>query len=109
MPRWLSNPGTFGYGKPVFIRAYDSSPVLAQNIAEARKLVKQAGATGKTLTIGTTSQLAVYAGDTSAWQAAAQAIGLKVVLKSVRAQDYINFFFPPGQGEHRRLPGGDLR
>jgi len=64
MPRWLSNPGTFGYGKPVFIRAYDSSPVLAQNIAEARKLVKQAGATGKTLTIGTTSQLAVYAGDT---------------------------------------------
>jgi len=52
----------------------------------------------------------VYAGDTGAWQAAAQAIGLKVVLKSVRAQDYINFFFfPPGQGGHRRLPGGDLR
>ena len=95
MPRWLSNPGTFGYGKPVFIKAYDSSPVLAQNIAEARKLVKQAGATGKTLTIGTTSQLAVYAGDTGAWQAAAQAIGLKVVLKSVPAQNYINFFTDP--------------
>jgi peptide/nickel transport system substrate-binding protein len=95
MPRWLSNPGTFGSGKPVFTKAYDSSPVLAQNIAEARKLVKQAGATGKTLTIGTTSQLAVYAGDTGAWQAAAQAIGLKVVLRSASAQNYIEFFADP--------------
>ena len=93
MPRWLSNPGTFGYGKPVFARAYASSPVLAQNIAEARKLARQAGATGKTLTIGTTSQLAVIASDTGAWQAAAQAIGLKVVLKSVPAQNYINFLY----------------
>ena len=47
MPRWLSNPGTFGYGKPVFDAAYDSSPVLTQNIAEAKKLVQQAGATGQ--------------------------------------------------------------
>jgi peptide/nickel transport system substrate-binding protein len=34
----------------------------------------------------------VYAGDTAAYEAAAQAIGLKVVLKSVSAQDYIDFF-----------------
>jgi hypothetical protein len=32
MPRWLSNPGTFGYGKPVFAAAYNSSPVLTQNL-----------------------------------------------------------------------------
>ncbi len=95
LPRWLSNPGTFGYGTAVFARAYDSSPVLTQNIAEARKLVKQAGATGKTITIGTTSQLAVYAGDTGAYQAAAQAIGLKVALKAVSAQNYIDFFTEP--------------
>ena len=95
LPRWLSNPGTFGYGTSVFAGAYDSSPVLTQNIAEARKLVKQAGATGKTITIGTTSQLAVYAGDTAAYQAAAQAIGLKVALRSVPAQDYIDFLVSP--------------
>jgi peptide/nickel transport system substrate-binding protein len=95
MPRWLSNPGTFGYGKPVFAEAYGNSPVLTQNLAEARELVRQARATGKTLTIGTTSQLALYAGDTGAWQAAAQAIGLKVALKSVPAQDYINFLYSP--------------
>jgi peptide/nickel transport system substrate-binding protein len=95
MPRWLSNPGTFGYGKSVFTAAYDSSPVLSQNIAEAKKLVQQAGATGKTFTIGTSSQLANIAAVTGDYQAAAQAIGLKVVLKSVSAQNYINFFIDP--------------
>ncbi len=95
LPRWLANPGTFGYGKAVFDAAYGSSPVLTQNIAEARKLVQQAGDTGKTITIGTSSQLAVIAEVTAAYQAAAQAIGLKVILKSVSAQDYINFFTDP--------------
>ena len=95
LPRWMSNPGTFGYGKSVFARAYASSPVLTQNIAEARKLVRQAGDTGKTITFGTTSQMAAVAGVTAACQAAAQAIGLKVALKSVSALDYINFFVDP--------------
>ena len=95
MPRWLSNPGTFGYGESVFTAAYDSSPVLTQNLTEAKKLVQQAGATGKTFTIGTSSQLANIAAVTGDYQAAAQAIGLKVVLKSVSAQNYINFFIDP--------------
>ena len=95
MPRWLSNPGTFGYGKSVFAAAYSSSPVMNQDLAQAKKLVQQAGATGKTITIGTSSQLANIAAVTGAYQAAAQAIGLKVVLKSVSAQNYINFFIDP--------------
>jgi peptide/nickel transport system substrate-binding protein len=95
LPRWLSNPGTFGYGQSVFNAAYASSPVLSQNIPEARKLVQAAGATGKTITIGTSSQLADISADAGAYQAAAQAIGLKVVLKSVSAQNYINFFIDP--------------
>ncbi len=95
LPRWVSNPGTFGYGQSVFARAYASSPVLTQNIAEARKLVQQAGDTGKTITFGTTSQLAVIAGVTAAYQAAAQAIGLKVALRSASAQDFIDFFISP--------------
>jgi peptide/nickel transport system substrate-binding protein len=95
MPRWLSNPGTFGYGKSVFNAAYASSPVPEQNIAQAKKLVQAAGATGKTITIGTSSQLSDISADAGAYQAAAQAIGLKAVLKSVSAQDYINFFTDP--------------
>src|SRR5499427_8232368 len=68
MPRWLSNPGTFGYGKPVFAAAYSNSPVLTRNVAEAKKLVKQAGATGKTITFGTSSQIAAAAELTGAYQ-----------------------------------------
>ena len=95
MPRWLSNPGTFGYGTSVFAAAYDSSPLLSQNIAAAKKLVQQAGVAGKTITIGTSSQLANLAAVTGAYQAAGQAIGLKVALKSVSAQNFINFFTDP--------------
>jgi peptide/nickel transport system substrate-binding protein len=95
LPRWVSNPGTFGYGQSVFAQAYNSSPVLTQNVAEARRLVQQAGDTGKTITFGTTSQQAVVAGVTAAYQAAAQAIGLKVALRSVPAQDYIDFLISP--------------
>jgi peptide/nickel transport system substrate-binding protein len=95
MPRWLSNPGTFGYGRPVFDAAYNASPVMSQNLAKAKKLVQQAGAAGKTITIGTSSQLSNIAAVAGAYQAAAQAIGLKAVLKSVSAQNYINFFTDP--------------
>ena len=95
MPRWWSNPGTFGYARRVFTAAYDASPVLTQNIPAARKLIKAAGATGKTLTIGTTSQVESIAAVTGAYQAAAQAIGLKVRLDAVSAQNYINFFIDP--------------
>jgi peptide/nickel transport system substrate-binding protein len=95
LPRWLSNPGTFGFGKSVFAAAYDSSPVASQNLPEAKKLIRQAGAVGKTITIGTTSQVASLYTATGAYQAAAEAIGLKVVLRSVPAQDYIDFFTDP--------------
>jgi peptide/nickel transport system substrate-binding protein len=92
MPRWLANPGTFGYGKSVFDAAYAKSPVLSQDLSQARKLASAAGVTGQTITIGTSSQVANIATVTGAYQQAAQAIGLKVVLKSVSAQNYINFF-----------------
>ena len=95
MPKWISNPGTFGYGKSVFNKAYNAAPYLPHDIAKAKKLIQQAGATGKTLTIGTSSQLSDIAADAGAYQAAAQAIGLNVKLKSVSANNYINFFIDP--------------
>ncbi len=92
MPRWLANPGTFGYGKSVFDAAYNSSPVLNQDLTAAKKLAREAGATGQTITIGTSSEIASISAETGAYQQAAEAIGLKVVLKSVSAADFINFF-----------------
>jgi peptide/nickel transport system substrate-binding protein len=92
MPRWLANPGTFGYGTSVFNAAYDRSPVMGQNLAQAKQLAQQAGVVGQTITLGTSSQLSSVSAETGAYQAAAEAIGLKVVLKSVSADNYINFF-----------------
>ena len=79
----------------MFTKAYDSSPVMTQNLAQAKKLVQQAGAAGQTITIGMSSQLANIAAVAGAYQSAAQAIGLKAKLKSVSAQNYINFFTDP--------------
>jgi peptide/nickel transport system substrate-binding protein len=95
MPKWLANPGVFGYGTAVFDKAYDAAPAIKQNLAEAKKLVSEAGAAGQTITIGTSSQISGIAFETGAYQQAAEAIGLKVQLKSVSAQDWINFFTDP--------------
>ena len=95
MPKWLANPGAFGYGTAAFDRAYQASPALTQNLAEAKKLIAQAGVAGQTITIGTSSEVSSIAFETAAYQQAAVAIGLKVTLKSVSAQDFINFFTDP--------------
>ena len=91
-PRWLANPGTFGYGKQAFNTAYDGSPLMNQNLAAALKLIQQAGVTGQTITLGTSSQIPSIAAETGAYQQAAEALGLKVKLDSVSADNYINFF-----------------
>jgi len=95
MPRWQSNPGTFGYGTSVFNAAYNSSPLMSQNLTKAKQLMKEAGATGRTITIGMSQDLANIAAVAGAYQAAGQAIGLNVKLKSVSADNYIDFFIDP--------------
>jgi len=95
MPKWLANPGAFGYGTAVFDKAYDEAPSIKQNLAEAKKLIAEAGAEGQTITIGTSSEISGIAFETGAYQQAAEAIGLKVKLDSVSAQDFINFFTDP--------------
>src|ERR1700722_8166140 len=92
MPLGLATPGASGYGQQVFNAAYDSSPVMNQNLAQAKKLIQQAGATGETVTIGTPRQGPSTASATGPYQQAAEAIGLNVKLDSVSADNYINFF-----------------
>ena len=92
MPKWLANPGVFGYGTAAFDKAYQASPTMTENLSEAKKLIAQAGVAGQTITIGTSSEVSSLAVETGAYQQAAVAIGLKVKLKSVSAQNFINFF-----------------
>ena len=92
MPKSLSAPGTWGYGRSVFQSAWDALPDITQNIDAAKKLVQDAGASGKTITIGMSSELANLATEASAYQSAAESIGMHVKLKSVSAANYINLF-----------------
>lgn len=96
MPKSLSPPGTWGYGRDVFSSAYDELPDMTQDVAKAKQLVKDAGATGETITLGMSSELANIATEASAYKSAAESIGLKAQLKSVSAANYINFFIDAG-------------
>jgi len=95
MPKALTPPGTWGYSRSIFQSGYDALPDLKQDIAGAKKLVSDAGMTGKSITIGMSSELNDVSLEASAYQAAGQAIGIDVKLKSVSAANYINFFIDP--------------
>jgi peptide/nickel transport system substrate-binding protein len=95
MPKALTPPGTWGYSRSIFQKGYDALPDIKQDIPAATKLIQEAGATGKTITIGMSSELNDVAIEAGAYQAAGQAIGLNVKLKSVSAANYINFFIDP--------------
>ena len=92
LPRTLANPGTWGYQRDVFQKNWDSLPDPVQNVAKAKQLVQQAGATGKPLVIGTSAEVNSLQTAANAVRQAAVSIGLKATFKSVSAANYINFF-----------------
>jgi peptide/nickel transport system substrate-binding protein len=95
LPKWISNPGTFGYGKSVFEAAYNAAPEMTQDLAKAKQLIIDAGATGKSITIGMSQDLTGISTEATALKAAAEAIGMKATLHSVSADNFINFFIDP--------------
>jgi peptide/nickel transport system substrate-binding protein len=92
LPRTLANPGTWGYGKDVFSADWDKLGDPPHDIAKAKQMIKDAGAAGKTLTIGMSSEISNINSAANAVREAAKAIGLKPRFKAVSAQNYINFF-----------------
>ena len=95
LPRTLANPGTWGYAKDVFQADWDKLPDPNPDIAKAKDLMKQAGAAGKTITLGMTTEVAQLNTAANAIRQAGAAIGLKVNFKAVSAQNFINFFTDP--------------
>ncbi|MGI9117482.1 MAG: ABC transporter substrate-binding protein [Gaiellales bacterium] len=90
--RTLANPGTWGYAPDVFKQGYDALPAPTVDLAQAKQLIKDAGAEGKTINIGMSNEIPTLATEAKAVQSAAQSIGLKANLVSVSAANYINFF-----------------
>ena len=95
LPRTLANPGTWGYGKDVFQADWDKLPDPNPDLAKAKDLMKQAGAAGKTITLGMTTEVQQLNTAANAVRSAGQAIGLTVKFKAVSAQNFINFFTDP--------------
>ncbi len=95
LPRTLANPGTWGYERDVFQKNWDSLPEPTQDVAKGKALVKEAGATGKTIVIGTSSEINSLQTAANALRQAAISIGMKAKLKSVSAANYISFFTDP--------------
>jgi peptide/nickel transport system substrate-binding protein len=95
LPRTLANPGTWGYGRDVFQADWDARPEPAQDVAKAKALVQQAGAAGKTITLGMTTEVQQLNTAANAIRSAGAAIGLTVKFKAVSAQNFINFFTDP--------------
>ncbi|ADB50661.1 ABC transporter substrate-binding protein [Conexibacter woesei] len=90
--RALASPGTWGYAKDVFSAAWDALPAPEPDLDAARRLVEEAGASGREITIATSSELQNIDTDANAYRTAAEAIGLRVKLKSSPAAVYSNLF-----------------
>jgi len=92
LPHAIVGPGTFGYAKDTYQAAYDALPVMSQDIEKAKSLIKDAGAEGKSIVIGMSSEIATIQTSADAVRSAAEEIGLKATEKSVSAAKYIDFF-----------------
>ena len=93
--RTLANKGTWGYAPEVFQAGYDALPAPTVDLEQAKQLIKDAGAEGKTVNIGMSNEIPTLATEAKAVQSAAQSIGLKANLVSLSAANYINFFIDP--------------
>jgi peptide/nickel transport system substrate-binding protein len=98
-PRALAGPGTWGYAPEVFQKAWDALPEPKQDVEGAKAAVEAAGATGKTIVLATTNEIASIATTANVIRAAAEDIGLKVELRAVSAANYINLFVDPSARE----------
>lgn len=95
LPRTLANPGTWGYARGVFEADWNRLPQPTMNVAAGKRLVKQAGYAGQTITIGTSQEIPSIAPAVATFQNAAEAVGLKVKLDSVSASQFVAFFSDP--------------
>ncbi|MCX4782838.1 ABC transporter substrate-binding protein [Streptomyces sp. NBC_01264] len=88
-------------GAPAAVRAsaFDTLPSPDQNIEAAKRMIEEAGATGKTLTVATSSigqDVSVLA---TAIQDAGTRIGLKIQLKTIAPNAFTSLFTDPAARE----------
>ena len=91
--RAIAVPGTWGYAKDLFTKAWNELPDVSKpDVEAAKQLVKDAGAEGQTVRIGMSSELAPLNVTAGEIQRALESIGMKAELVSLSAAAYITFF-----------------
>ncbi|MEV0347370.1 ABC transporter substrate-binding protein [Nonomuraea sp. NPDC050680] len=93
--RALGTPGTWGAEREVFQAAWDALPAPGVDLDGARKLIQEAGASGKTVRFGMSNELNKLATEANLVKSAAEKIGLKAELKAVSTDAYSGFFLDP--------------
>ncbi|MFF3666409.1 ABC transporter substrate-binding protein [Microtetraspora malaysiensis] len=87
--------GAWGIAPDAAKEYYAKLPALTRDVAGAKKLVEEAGATGKKIVIATSTLSPEIGVIANAVQSAGQAIGLKVELKAVAPEAYTALFSDP--------------
>jgi peptide/nickel transport system substrate-binding protein len=89
----LVTPATYGYAKSIFQRGLDALPPAEQNLAAARKLVKQAGGPPKQpIVVAYRPGNQLYSQVLDSIQSNAAKVGIKVTLRAVPDATYANLF-----------------
>jgi peptide/nickel transport system substrate-binding protein len=93
--RALGTPGQWGYARQQFADAWNALPGTEPNVEAAKRLVEAAGATGKTLTLATSTELEYLNLQATAVSNAAKSIGLKVHLVDTSAANVMTYMIDP--------------
>ena len=88
----LAGPATWGYAKDTFAAAYKGFSV-SPDMAEAKKLVEEAGSPKTPIVLAVQGSSAVHEQTASLIQAAGQAIGLNVQTKVIPVEQFGNLYF----------------
>ncbi|MER7503871.1 ABC transporter substrate-binding protein [Nonomuraea pusilla] len=87
--------GAWGTAPDVGKASFDALAPLTQDVAGAKKLIEEAGATGKKIVMATSTLSPDIGVVANAVQSAGQTIGLKVELKAVAPEAYTALFSDP--------------
>lgn len=95
LPRTSTNPGTWAYAKPVFASTSAVAPVLGRDLDQAKQLVQQAGAQGKTVVLAAVPALNSLNTFATVVSDAAKALGLDVQMKTFSPDVFGTLFTDP--------------
>ncbi|WP_433356107.1 ABC transporter substrate-binding protein [Microtetraspora malaysiensis] len=87
--------GAWGIDPEAGKASFDKLPALTKDVAGAKKLIEEAGATGKKVVMATSTLSPDISVIANAVQSAGQAIGLNVELKAVAPEAYTALFSDP--------------